>query len=78
MIRVGHASNPALATGKTFCGRAVQQVPEGYIIKFGEKYQHTGIALTSDKLTAGKELIFKVVGQRNGQVLLHPVFAGFR
>ncbi len=78
MIRVGINNNPAAAPGKTLCGRAVHEVAGGYLIKFGANQEHTGVALTVDKLVQGKELIFKVVGYRNGQPLLHPVFAGYR
>lgn len=76
MIRLGGTNNVALAPGKTVCGRAVQQVAGGYLIKYGDN--QTGIAITPEKLPSGKELIFKVVGHKNGQPLLHPVFAGYR
>lgn len=78
MLKVGAGSNPAVAQGKTFCGRAIQQVSGGYLIRFGENQQHTGFAATTEPLNPNKELLFKVVGHRNGQPLLHPVFAGYR
>ena len=78
MIRLGSSNNSGIAPGKTFCGRAIHQVNDGYLVKFGDSQQHTGIAITSEPLAAGKELLFKVVGYRNGQALLHPVFAGYR
>jgi hypothetical protein len=78
MIRLGNSGNHSATPGKTLCGKAVQQVSGGYEIQFGDNLQHTGLAVTSDKLAVGKELLFKVVGYRNGQPLLHPVFSGYR
>lgn len=78
MMRVGAGGNPAIAQGKTFCGRAIQQVPGGYLVRFGENQQHTGFAATTQLLAPNKELLFKVVGHRNGQTLLQTVFSGYR
>lgn len=77
MIRLGAGPN-GFEQGKTFCGCAVQEVTGGYMVRFGENRQHTGFVDTSEKLVPNKELLFKVVGYRNGKAVLHPVFAGYR
>lgn len=78
MNRLGLNNNGAVPTGKTYCGRVTQKIAGGYLVKFGDNRQYTGVVLTAEHLTHGTDLLFTVVGQRDGMALLHTVFGGYR
>ncbi|MBX9686237.1 MAG: hypothetical protein K2X27_06015 [Candidatus Obscuribacterales bacterium] len=64
--------------GQVVPGRAVSQVPGGYIVQAPNLPGGKGFVPEGNSIPMGKDILVKVVGQHQGMPLLHPVFGGFR